>query len=841
MKIVYKTRLLSLFLVLSLVFSLFSSTTFASAKKIDSIKDIKSSVYVNNNYSLPGSVAAIMSDKSTQKVSVKWNTNTINTSKTGTFIYKGTVKGYAKQVLLTLKILPASKYKNPELERAVTLGIGSYAENSTITYKLFFQMLDRVVKMAKPDVLAKWQKKYPKARLSNNTMRREEGMLAVYFAAEALGSDYNKTNAPWWEVNDMLGDSAWEGFKWDYPLFPDWDKPVVLISECDGATSSNKWKNYMTAAYFYAMGRASRYSDALIFDYDSKKNSMRPGDPLRYEEALLAALRLYDSSHIIIKAETAKSGTVTMQTLALAKKMPRVSNLSQPNWYGSSMEICNIKTIRDRVSVIKEDIAEFADMGFNYLRLMLYYPDFTEDRNGTLVFYQDVLENIDRIVDWCAEYKIHLCIDMHTLPGYTFDKQDILENRKNYEKALLIWNVLSSRYADIPSSLISYNLVNEPGNYFSYESYAKFAKDLISVIRKNDKANKLLVSDGMLNMESDWVGACPSSPNNLISNDIMQTLHLYPWHSLNMAGFLTLEKWPYEHAPAVNNYVNGETPFDIKGDFKAGTMVTLYINNVNGINRGRSLQCMADGKEIASYSLDHIAVGKDNCISIIDDVAEFGSYGSLNSWVINLTVPSACSEISIGVSPSGIGTGFSIDDLLIRLPSDTMHTYGVPDNAKENGFVYETAKYTTIYIHCADAWQQMTSSIKVNTDGSYTVENEANADVFDYETLRAYIKKWADWSKSTGTPILCNEFGVPVSLSKDARIAYMRSVLDLLKEYDIPWCIYTNANGCWTPAISNTSVTQERTVLPADKSLKLKNGFWYDTAILELLRNYMKR
>lgn len=135
-------------------------------------------------------------------------------------------------------------------------------------------------------------------------------------------------------------------------------------------------------------------------------------------------------------------------------------------------------------------------MGFNYLRLALSYKDFSEDRNGTLVFYQDVLENIDRIVEWCAEYKVHLCLGMHELPGYTFEKRDILENPVNYQKALLVWNVISLRYAYVPSNLFSYNLVNEPDcSYFSENSYAGFAKDMISAIRTNDKTNKLLVSD----------------------------------------------------------------------------------------------------------------------------------------------------------------------------------------------------------------------------------------------------------------------------------------------------------------------------------------------------------
>ena len=87
---------------------------------------------------------------------------------------------------------------------------------------------------------------------------------------------------------------------------------------------------------------------------------------------------------------------------------------------------------------------------------------------------------------------------------------------------------------------------------------------------------------------------------------------------------------------------------------------------------------------------------------------------------------------------------------------------------------------------------------------------------------------------------MCNEFGVPVSLSKKARIAYIRSVLELLSEYNIPWCIYTNANGCWTPVIADTNVKRGGTELPADGSLVRKDGFWYDMAMLELLKEYMK-
>ena len=177
-------------------------------------------------------------------------------------------------------------YSEPELARAVSLGIGSYAKNSSITYKQFFQMLDVSVKLSKPSALVQWKKLLPKARLSNKTMRREEGMLAVYYAASTLGDEYCDTNTDWSKLNDLIGEK-WSDFSFNYPLFPDWNTPTRLDTQ--------KWDNHLVAAYFYSMGRISLYSELTIFDFDPVKVSMHPERVFTYEEGLRAALRLYDS------------------------------------------------------------------------------------------------------------------------------------------------------------------------------------------------------------------------------------------------------------------------------------------------------------------------------------------------------------------------------------------------------------------------------------------------------------------------------------------------------------------------------------------------------------------
>ncbi|MFL0195601.1 N-acetylmuramoyl-L-alanine amidase [Clostridium sp. WILCCON 0269] len=71
---------------------------------IGSISDLSDNITVGNEYSLPISVQATMSDGSSRKVGIIWNSSTVDSSKDGTFTYKGTAPGYSKQVTFTLTI-----------------------------------------------------------------------------------------------------------------------------------------------------------------------------------------------------------------------------------------------------------------------------------------------------------------------------------------------------------------------------------------------------------------------------------------------------------------------------------------------------------------------------------------------------------------------------------------------------------------------------------------------------------------------------------------------------------------------------------------------------------------
>ena len=190
-----------------------------------------------------------------------------------------------------------ASYADAELAQAIELGIGQYHEtDDAITYAEFFAMLDRVVALSNANNPEEWENTFQEARISNRTMTRREGMLSVYFAAEALGENYYQYNnsARGSQIFDEIASvdewSFWnEMWDCDYSLFPNVEN-----------RTANGEDSYVNAGYFYAMNRASLQNGQTIFDYDGEAKSMRPADPFTYMEGLRAATRLYDSYYTLL-------------------------------------------------------------------------------------------------------------------------------------------------------------------------------------------------------------------------------------------------------------------------------------------------------------------------------------------------------------------------------------------------------------------------------------------------------------------------------------------------------------------------------------------------------------
>lgn len=69
---------------------------------IKSIEDVNVILYKGENYTLPRKVKALMSDNSQQDVTVEWNRTSVDTSRSGTYYFNGTVDGYNGNINLKI-------------------------------------------------------------------------------------------------------------------------------------------------------------------------------------------------------------------------------------------------------------------------------------------------------------------------------------------------------------------------------------------------------------------------------------------------------------------------------------------------------------------------------------------------------------------------------------------------------------------------------------------------------------------------------------------------------------------------------------------------------------------
>lgn len=71
---------------------------------IKAVDDLNVILYKGEKYTLPTKVDALMSDNSHQQVTVQWDKKVVDTSKSGTFYFSGTVGGYSKKVNLKVVV-----------------------------------------------------------------------------------------------------------------------------------------------------------------------------------------------------------------------------------------------------------------------------------------------------------------------------------------------------------------------------------------------------------------------------------------------------------------------------------------------------------------------------------------------------------------------------------------------------------------------------------------------------------------------------------------------------------------------------------------------------------------
>ena len=119
--------------------------------------------------------------------------------------------------------------------------------------------------------------------------------------------------------------------------------------------------------------------------------------------------------------------------------------------------------------VTENDIQLMADMGYNSVRIPINARLFMKE-GPSVSFEEEGFRLLDRVLDWCEEYKLYAFIDLHGAPGgqtganiddSVDDTCRLFMDGDQFEKGLSLWEKIAERYKD-RWIVGGYDLLNEP-------------------------------------------------------------------------------------------------------------------------------------------------------------------------------------------------------------------------------------------------------------------------------------------------------------------------------------------------------------------------------------------
>jgi endoglucanase len=167
-----------------------------------------------------------------------------------------------------------------------------------------------------------------------------------------------------------------------------------------------------------------------------------------------------------------------------------------PRWRGFNLlEKFNAET---KGPFLERDFEMMADWGFDFVRLPLSYRCWGSAEN-LFEMREDELREIDQCVEFGRKHRVHVNINFHRTPGYCVNPPP--EPVSLWADAIAVdasahhWAAFAKRYRGIPSTEVSFDLLNEPA-HVEEAIYARVMHALIDAVRAEDPA-RLIVVDGL--------------------------------------------------------------------------------------------------------------------------------------------------------------------------------------------------------------------------------------------------------------------------------------------------------------------------------------------------------
>lgn len=508
------------------------------------------------------------------------------------------------------------------------------------------------------------------------------------------------------------------------------------------------------------------YSMQPLMDVN-EEGYFRSGETITKGEALRALYRAY-RAHLwseSIDPEDVEPLVLTEEQQKKAAEMPDATYDNLPDWRGNALDN---KTFTSHANnsldmFTRADFEILADLGFDFTRIFITHEmlfDLTGDR---VLFNSKHLDNMDDAIGYAIENGIHVNICLYDFPGFAGASMDAagFTDEALLARVTEAYAVLAEHYKNVPNSVLSFNLFNEPWliTEENEEDYANAVRHVADAIWEH-KSDRLIFVDGIAGSQK------PAA--SLAGEPFAQAFHMYGPEQFvytNWVGGVLWyqgQQWPLPYA---NGMLDPSRPLTLQGTFPAGTRIEVLVTH----SPEGTLTLEADGAAVATRSFTWDEVG--------------------SGWGITLhTLEADAAELVLRWDRAD--DALQIQSLAVIYPETT--DKGTPLVASPwasfeynmNTVVYD--KMTVIY---CDAWcldGTEASTLVLHEDGTY--KNPGQADLlYGKEYLRRWLEPWLTFREETGTEIMIQEWGIVEIVSNEGGLAYLRDWVALLDEYDIPW------------------------------------------------------
>ncbi len=143
-----------------------------------------------------------------------------------------------------------------------------------------------------------------------------------------------------------------------------------------------------------------------------------------------------------------------------------------------------------------------ANEGFNFVRIPTDYHFWTHDFD---YFHLDerILSYLDRYIEACNSRGLHVSLNIHRVPGYCVnwperERHNLWRDSEAQEGFAFMWHSFAERYKGIPSSKLSFDLVNEPASIppthpCTRDDHERVIRRTIDAIREVDPDRQIVI------------------------------------------------------------------------------------------------------------------------------------------------------------------------------------------------------------------------------------------------------------------------------------------------------------------------------------------------------------